>query len=86
MIGAGGLCSSPTRIHSNKPEPMNWLPLTFIGAACSLLVAHSAHAQLEVGAASQVTSFALFDGNSLSNKSLEDFEGKVVVMYYLTPW
>jgi len=28
----------------------------------------------------------MFDGNSLSNKSLEDFEGKVVVMYYLTPW
>ena len=65
---------------------MKWLPLAFIVASCSLLFAHSARAQLEVGASSVVTSLALFDGNTLTNKSIADFEGKVLVVYYLTPW
>ena len=65
---------------------MKWSPLTFIPAACALLVAHTAQAQLEIGATSTVTPFALIDGNTLSNKSLADFEGSVVVIYYLTPW
>ncbi len=65
---------------------MKSLPLTFIAAVCSLVAFHSSQAQLGVGTSSDVTPFALFDGNSLTNKSLSDFEGKVVVVNYYTPW
>ena len=65
---------------------MKCLPLTFVAGVCALLLAHSAHAQLDVGATSEVTPFTLFDGTTLGNKSLVDFEGKVVVVNYYTPW
>ena len=65
---------------------MKFLSLASISAAFSLLVAHTACAQLEVGARSEVTSFALFDGNVLSNRMLDDFGGKIVLAFYYTPW
>ena len=59
---------------------------TFVIAVCSLVAFHSSQAQLSLGMSSNVTGFALFDGNTLGNTSLSDFEGKVVVVNYYTPW
>ncbi len=43
--------------------------------------------QLSVGQNSDDVSFTAFNsGNDLENTQLGDFAGKVVVMYYYTPW
>lgn len=52
-------------------------------AACLLA---TAQAQLELGNTSDPTPFATFDGNDLSNGSLADHEGKIVIVNYYTPW
>ncbi len=52
----------------------------------ALLGLPDAGAQLEVGGTSDDVEFALFDGNTLTNHTLSDFDNQIVVLYYYTPW
>ena len=67
---------------------MNRLSLTCMAACISLHASASAQTALTVGAASQDTAFSLFDGNtnSLTAERLSAYEGKVVALFYFTPW
>ncbi|MGY8687040.1 MAG: hypothetical protein ACKVHP_04795 [Verrucomicrobiales bacterium] len=43
--------------------------------------------KLEIGSSSQPTAFTVFDeSGALTNASLDQFEGKIVLAYYYTPW
>lgn len=47
----------------------------------------SSHAQLDVGATAQDVTITQFDSDgNLNNQNLYDSAGKVVVMFYYTPW
>jgi hypothetical protein len=51
------------------------------------MAASWAQQPLAVGAPSDDTAIALFDGSGdLTNGSLSQFEGKIVLAFYFTPW
>ena len=41
--------------------------------------------ELPVGSQADNVEFALFE-NELTNRSLADFEGQIIALYYYTPW
>lgn len=46
----------------------------------------SALGQLDVGESSDPISFGLFEDGALTSSGLDQLEGKVLVVYYYTPW
>lgn len=67
---------------------MNGFRSKFFLATCVWLIASGlAHAQLPVGSASEDTALSLFDdGDELVPASLKQFEGKIILLFYYTPW
>lgn len=56
-----------------------------ISALLALATTARAQQELPVGTLSEDVQFALLDGG-LNNAQLTNFSGKIVVLYYYTPW
>ena len=64
-----------------KMKRFSFIILSMLGLALSA----QAQQELPVGTQSEDVQFALL-GGELTNASLTDFSGKIVVLYYYTPW
>ncbi len=60
-------------------------PTLLLFATLALGLAANAQ-ELPVGTISQNVDFTLFESGGPANRSLSQFEGQVLVLYYYTPW
>lgn len=66
---------------------MKTLSTTFITGLVLLGTTALSWSQLPVGSSSRNSAFTLFDENgALANHLLSQFEGKIVLAFYFTPW
>lgn len=78
--------NSAFRLPSPDERAVSLLTLGAVVLLSLLASALDARAQLGVGEFSDDVEFAVFDGNTLTNHKLSDYGGRIVVLYYYTPW
>ncbi|MEM7385555.1 MAG: hypothetical protein AAF514_11480 [Verrucomicrobiota bacterium] len=57
-----------------------------LAVAAMVSLPNAVFGQAEVGSASTEVQMSLFENGILTNKKLSDFEGKVILINYYTPW